>query len=124
MAYEKPKMKCPFCGQEISVNGMSQHVRFKHPEKTEDFKKNRERYVAEYTITADEPEPEPTPEPEPVEEPVAVEVEPETEDEKFLDGGEPEEEYFRIRQVKSERQTEPAEKPKKRKRFVYNPYGL
>lgn len=123
-AYSKPKMKCPFCGIELSVNGFSQHCRFKHAEHFEEYKKNRERYIAEYTVKDDKPEPEERPEPEEPEEPANVDVEveevnPEPEDDESFQGEEPE--YFRIRQVKPEGQIEPK---KERKRFIYNPYGL
>ena len=112
MAYDKTKMKCPFCGTEISINGMTQHVRFKHPEKFDDFKKNKAAYVEKYKIVDGAPEPEVIETVEP-EEPTTVITETEEVNdasaETFPDE-EPEPE-FTIRQVKRDK---PKSEPKKR----------
>ena len=120
--YAKPKMQCPFCGQELAVPGMTQHVRFKHPEKVEDFNKNRERYIAEYTVKDDKPEPEEIPEPVEPEEPAKTDLE--VEDAEAESFQEPEQ--FRIRQVKKGKgkpkpktRTKPEPKPEIKRRYGF-----
>ncbi len=36
----KSYIKCPYCPDEVSVSGSSMHVKNKHPDKYEEFKKN------------------------------------------------------------------------------------
>lgn len=38
MRYAKPRTKCPFCEKILSINGLHQHVRFKHPNKYTEWK--------------------------------------------------------------------------------------
>ncbi len=37
---KKSYIKCPYCTDEVSISGSSMHVRNKHPDKYEEFKKN------------------------------------------------------------------------------------
>lgn len=37
---KKSYIKCPYCQDEVSISGSSMHVRNKHPDKYEEFKKN------------------------------------------------------------------------------------
>ncbi|NJD76932.1 MAG: hypothetical protein FIB08_07545 [Candidatus Methanoperedens sp.] len=37
---KKSYIKCPYCPDEVSISGSSMHVRNKHPDKYEEFKKN------------------------------------------------------------------------------------
>ncbi len=37
---KKSYIKCPYCQNELSISGSSVHVRNKHPDKYEEFKKN------------------------------------------------------------------------------------
>lgn len=111
MAYDKAKMKCPYCGTEMSINGMTQHVRFKHPEKYEDFKSNKAAYVDKGKVADDAPEPE-VQEPVEPEEPAAVSVEADA-DEPFQ---EDEPEFFQIRQVKKDEPEPKPDKPKRKQR--------
>lgn len=113
MAYDKKKMKCPYCSRELSINGMTQHVRFNHPNEVEDFKKNRKAYIDKNTLSNDAPEPEvPTPvEAETVESKVEVEDAPA---ESFPEPEEEEEEFFRIRKIDPEPE-KPKSKPRRKR---------
>ncbi len=35
---KKSYIKCPYCGDEITISGMTMHVKVKHPDKFEEFK--------------------------------------------------------------------------------------
>lgn len=79
MTRVKSDMKCPYCEAVKAVSGMTSHVRAKHTEHYEEFKKNRLALVEKYKIIEGQPAPavaenattEPAPEkidaPEPVE---------------------------------------------------------
>ena len=121
MAYDKKKAKCPYCGTEMSINGMTQHVRFKHPSKYEDFKKNKASYIEKGKVDEDAPEKE-IPEPVEPEEPAKTDLE--VEDAEAESFQEPEQ--FRIRQVKKGKgkpkpktRTKPEPKPEIKRRYGF-----
>lgn len=55
--YQKPKMICPFCKERadngnyraFAVSGIRAHIRFKHPEKYEEFASHREMFVDRFS---------------------------------------------------------------------------
>ena len=68
MARVKAEMKCPYCDEVKAVSGMTSHVRARHTEHYEEFKKNRLALVDKYKIVEGKPAPvvaeKATPEPE------------------------------------------------------------
>ena len=63
MARVKAEMKCPYCDEIKAVSGMTSHVRARHTEHYEEFKKNRLALVEKYKIVEGQPAPAPAPEP-------------------------------------------------------------
>ena len=62
MARVKAEMKCPYCDEIKAVSGMTSHVRARHTEHYEEFKKNRLALVEKYKIVEGKPAPTPSPE--------------------------------------------------------------
>jgi len=75
----KPMMFCPWCeeGQARTWQGMTAHVRAKHPGKISELKDNKDMYLEKYACDefgnpvdgSPEPDPKPEPEPDPKPEP-------------------------------------------------------
>lgn len=55
MTRVKAEMKCPYCDEVKAVSGMTSHVRAKHTEHYEEFKKNRLALVEKYKIIEGQP---------------------------------------------------------------------
>jgi hypothetical protein len=57
MARVKAEMKCPYCPAVKAISGMTSHVRARHTEHYEEFKKNRLALVEKYKIVEGKPAP-------------------------------------------------------------------
>ncbi len=73
MVKTKPMMFCPWCdeGQARTWQGMTAHVRAKHPDKISELKDNKDMYLEKFACDefgnpiGGSPEPTPNPEPDP-----------------------------------------------------------
>jgi len=66
MARKKIEVRCPYCEGTFAASGMTSHVRHKHPEHYEEYKKDRLSIIEKNTVGAEKPAPDPTPEQKPV----------------------------------------------------------